>query len=231
MSKQRLFVLAIAVVVLANVSLLAKVMYNRATIISSVELSEREFLNIRYNKDLFDYGLYLDWNTASEGFRTLNSNKQAIKQLGFSENCRVYKEVKTAFVLLQLNGQVFENHAALNIQRLTEQAKKAETQHNAYYQEQIKAWQSEKTRLYAIAVHTDPQYLQAMRRNPQQEFVLKATISANCEKQQVHIHNIHPKKLTLSKKFANKLPAERFKLTMHMGALGDAWIQSLDATP
>lgn len=231
MSKQRLFVIAIAVVLLANLSILAKVMYNRATIISSIELSEREFSNIRYNKDLFDYGLYLDWNTTSDSFRTLNSNEQAIKQLGFSENCHAGKEKKSAFVLMQLNGQAFQNHAALNIQRLEQNKAKKTSETGRYFDEEISAWQNKKTRLYAIAVHSDAQHLQALSRNPKQEFVLKANISANCKNKLIHIHSIHPRKLTLSKKFANKLSAEKFKLVMHIGALGDAWIQSIETAP
>lgn len=231
MSKQRLLIIAIAVILLSNLSILAKVMYNRANIVSSVELSEREFFRISGSPQLFDYGLYLDWTTPSESFNGLSSTKEAIKQLGFSENCRPYKESKTAYALLQLNGNAFQTDYALNTQRLEQELAAKKEEQREYYKDQLALWKNKKTRLYAIAVHSNPQHLYAMRRNPQQEFVTKAHISAHCENNRISIHRIYPRKLTLGKQFSPLTPDDKFKLVMHIGALGDAWIQSLEKTP
>lgn len=237
--RRRLFVVAIALVVLANVSVFAKVMYNRSSIISSIELSERELspLNLS-NTQLFDHGVYLRWETVSDGFKSIASNPATLEAFGFSPDCQAYRNKKSAYALLQLNGQAYQNHAMLNIQRLQENQKKLQSivSDNTDWQlkqnqKDIERWKNDNTRLYVIAVHPDAQHLQSLIRHPQQEFISKAVISGDCKNTRFHVHEIYPQNLHIAKsQLPSPLP-KKFTATVHIGSLGDAWVQSIQTTP
>lgn len=227
MNKQRLLIAAFAVIILSNLFVFAKVLYNRANIISAIELSERE-LSMSFNSSygLLKKDLRLNWDTLSpEGhYHSLSSNASTIKQLGFTGNCKRHEQSKRGFAILQLNGEAFKAHQALNLQRLQEQK-------NQSYAAKLKdEWLNKKTRLYVIAVAKEAQQLQQLIRKPKQEFIVKAHFSADCENKLIHILEIHPSTLYLSKALYdfNKEP-KHFTAQLHIGALGDAWIQNITA--
>lgn len=233
--RRRLFIAAIALVILANISVFAKVIYNRSTIISSIELSERELSSLNLgNKPLFNHGLYLRWEIASDHFKSIASSPTTMAAFNFAPDCQAYRNKKSAYALLQLNGQAYQNHAMLNVQRLEENQGKLQSiaSDNTDWQfkqnqKDIERWKSDNTRLYVIAVHPDAQHLRSLIRHPQQEFISKAIVSGDCKNTRIQVHDIHPQSLHITKSQLPSPPPKKFTATVHIGSLGDAWLQSV----
>jgi hypothetical protein len=236
MNSKRLYLMAVALVVISNLGLLGKTAYNRAKPMGQITLSDRELIgqsNYRAERTGVKT-LRLQWRTydPQQSFysRSLSANEKLITALGFDEQHCSYRHRRPAYVLMELDGEARQMELMLATQRLNDELEQADADRQRYLQDQLNRWQQQETRLYAVAVSKDSQSLQKRVRAPEKQFIVKGTVSANCKEQEVTIHQIALERFHVPSQWYNDPVLQKsFDATIMIGALGDTWIQAIDA--
>lgn len=252
--KKRLFLFALALILLSNAVVLARVAFNRAAVLESLVFTEREMPNsyspVRENSGVI---FELKWRTAvrpdsqhdyNYGYnRTIVVTDELRKLLGFNTlNCEEaryrynynYNDNETAaWVLMELNGQAYSNEMQLLESRWHEATLANEDKNKIIsIERQLQRLREEDTRLYAIAVAAEPNILLSAITDRDKQFIVKAVVadSRNCNNEifikQISLQRLFVPKSALTDK--TNLP-QKYHVHVAIGNLGEAWIEKVNA--
>ena len=243
--RRRLFLFALALILLSNAVVLAKVSFNRAAVLERLLFTEREmhsrYSSIRENSGLI---LTLRWTTPMKlhtnyygSNNSLEVSNDVRESLGFSElDCennsyRYNDDETTAWALMELAGQAYENDIVLLESRLQEARQtNKDKQEVKRLEDQVGRLREYNSRLYAVAVAADPSALLRVITDSDKQFVMKAVVadSKYCKKEvylkQLSINNLYVPKSIL--KNETRLP-KNYHVHIAIGNLGEAWVEKI----
>ncbi|NRB40251.1 MAG: DUF4824 family protein [Pseudomonadales bacterium] len=254
MKNNRLVIAAFTLILSANIIVLVKVSYNRSQISQQITLTEREvYQRYRRVEENSATSLQIQWQTPPDedyGYyshnRYLRLSDTTLSKLGLKKSCnddnRHHKIQREAWILLQQNGLAYQTHlqqilAKIELQRQTINAqetrdkKSLKTLNDKAYKAKNK-----RSRLYAIAVAGNKESLSAAYPEQENTLIVKGLISkTNHCNNKIRINELYLNPLHISqevlkesvKKNGNQVLPHHYDLNIAVGALNEAWVQSI----
>ncbi|MBN1379410.1 MAG: DUF4824 family protein [Gammaproteobacteria bacterium] len=202
---KRLLIIAAAIMVISNIAVFARVVYNRSEESQTIVLTERElslpYYYYRHKEENSGIHLQLQWRTNedNDSGRYYHNNhdhivsREKLEELGFTvlEDCGVSRsdrggrdQSRKAWVLLQYNGSAYQEVVEKQKQYLNKRRSeigdvKAEPEKRELLniEERLEQIKNFQTRLYVVDISLDKEKLQTQLEDSKQSFILAAEIA------------------------------------------------------